>query len=182
MRPQIEHRLRQRTAGLPLETIGGEEGFDGKGPSGFRDLIEAASIVAVEARVGLQRWVDAGRREGLSWSEIGEILGISKQAALKRFRSESDVEDAVEPGQIKVRLGATAFNEERILDQEGRKGNELMRVDMLALVFRTTSVTWEYHRTLAMTSALAEAKLARDGWVYVAGWFAFHYFKRQVVL
>ncbi|MGH6988135.1 MAG: nuclear transport factor 2 family protein [Caulobacteraceae bacterium] len=109
----------------------------------------------------------------------GEVFGVSKQAAQKRFRSEFEEGEGVEPGQIEGRLGATAFNEARILDQGGRKGNELVRVGALALVFEKTGRVWEHRRAVAVTAELAMAKLAKDGWVYVASWFPFHYFKRQ---
>lgn len=178
MQFQTEEIIRRRTAAIPPEVVGGEAGFRGAGPGEFRDVIEAASIVANEAGVSLQKWVTAGRRQGMSWSEIGEVLGISKQAAQQRFRTELEMGDLPEPDQFEVRLGATAFNEERILEREGRAGHELVRVGLLALVFRKTSRVWEYRRVVAINAPATEAKLASEGWIYVASWFPFHYFKR----
>ena len=44
------------------------------------------SEAAVEAtREVLQEHVDLLRKRGVSWSEIGEVLGISRQAAWERF-------------------------------------------------------------------------------------------------
>ncbi len=182
MRPSAEMSIRERVASIPIEAAGGGADLRGSSPGEFRNMIEAAYVVADEARSSLQRWVDAGRREGMSWAEIGEVLGITKQAAQQRFRSDLEVGVQLEPDQIEVRVGATAFNEERILDQEGRKGAELMRVGLLTLVFRKTSSIWEYRRVVAVTSQLAEAKLAPEGWSYTASWFPFHYFKRLAPL
>jgi hypothetical protein len=181
MRFETEELLRSRTVSIPLEVVGGETGFRGAGPGEFRDVIEAASIVAHEAGLSLQRWVTAGRRQGMSWSDIGEVLGISKQAAQQRFRTELEVGDVVESDQIEVKLGATAFNEERLLEQAGRAGNELIGVGVLSLIFRKTSKLWEYRRVVAIVPHKTQLKFAKAGWTYAASWFPFHYFKRPVV-
>jgi hypothetical protein len=173
-----EETIRRRTASIPLELVGGETGFRGAGPAEFRDVIQAAQIVASEATLSLQRWVSAGRREGMSWTDIGDVLGISKQAAQQRFRTDLGGDGPDGPDQIEVRLGATAFNEVRILEQEGGRGNELLRVGALGLVFRKTAEVWEYRRVVALSSPMAEAAMAKEGWSYVASWFPFHYFKR----
>ena len=178
MNISTEENIRRRTASIPLELVGGETGFRGAGPAEFRDVIQAAQIVANEATLSLQRWVSAGRREGMSWTDIGDVLGISKQAAQQRFRADFGSDGPEGPDQIEVRLGATAFNEVRILEQEGGRGNELLRVGALGLVFRKTADVWEYRRVVALTSPMAEAMMAKEDWTYVASWFPFHYFKR----
>ena len=110
MKQRDEQEIRSRTAAIPLEwaerTHGGVAGAE---RDEYVDLITAAYLVADEGRLSLQRWVDAGRRAGLSWTEIGAMLGISKQAAQQRFgggqAEPSDMADA----EIEVR-GATALN------------------------------------------------------------------------
>ena len=47
-------------------------------------VIEAAHLADVADRL-VGHFVDAARREGLSWTEVGECLGVTKQAAQKRF-------------------------------------------------------------------------------------------------
>lgn len=37
------------------------------------------------ARIGLQDAVDAARESGRTWQQIGDVLGMSRQAAFKRF-------------------------------------------------------------------------------------------------
>jgi hypothetical protein len=47
-------------------------------------VIEAAHIADVADRL-IGHFVDVARRGGLSWAEVGECLGVTKQAAQKRF-------------------------------------------------------------------------------------------------
>jgi len=74
-----EQKLRDRTPALAVEVLSAETGFRGAGPGEFRDIIQAAEIVAYEADQFLQRWALAVRREGMSWTDVGDALGISKQ-------------------------------------------------------------------------------------------------------
>jgi len=105
--------------------------------------------VADEGPLDLQRWVDAARRSGLSWTEVGDVLGISKQAAQQRFKLDEADEDSIHvEGEEIVRLGAHAFIEMRILTQEGLNGHELIDVGLLKLVFRKTDYQWKYKRRI----------------------------------
>ena len=47
-------------------------------------IIEAADR-QLAAAAALNRTVREARRAGLSWTEVGAVLGISKQAAQQRF-------------------------------------------------------------------------------------------------
>jgi len=47
-------------------------------------VIEAAHLADVSDRL-VGHFVDAARRDGLSWAEVGGCLGVTKQAAQKRF-------------------------------------------------------------------------------------------------
>jgi hypothetical protein len=175
-----QQKLRDKTAALLLEWA--EERsppFTGETKDGFADALVAAYLVAEESKVGLQRWIDAARRTGMSWTEIGETLGISKQAAQQRFRLQTSTDDEdLSNGHEIVRLGATAFNEMTILRDEGLKGNELVRTAALTLIFRPTEQCWEYRRRIGAAPTIAEMK--RAGWTYVSSWLPFHYFKRPI--
>ncbi|MCX9146977.1 hypothetical protein [Erythrobacter sp. WG] len=152
--------------------------FTGETIDGYREAISAAHCIADEGRLILHRWVDAARRTGMSWAEIGAVLGISKQAAQQRFRPAADLEEfGVDEGEIVVRSGATAFNEMTILREEGRKGNELIGVGPLVLRFRRTPQIWEYRRDIGLASFV---DLERQGWTLAASWLPFRYWKRPV--
>jgi hypothetical protein len=170
-----EQQLRTATAAMVLEWA---TDFSGNTKEQFATAITAAHVVADESRYTLQRWIDAGRRAGMSWSEIGAALGISKQAAQQRFGSTEDSESGAD-GEIVI-SGATAFNEVRLLREEGAKGHELVRTGPLKLVFRATRRPWEHARVVAVTPSLAVAQLHGRSWQHVSSWFPFHYFKRPL--
>ncbi len=174
--------IRNNTASLVTEWAGNRQPpFTGETLEGFADAIVAAHLVADEGRLSLHRWIDAARRTGLSWTDIGDALGISKQAAQQRFRSLGSDEDlAVGEGEEIVRLGATAFNEMSILREEGLKGHELIRTGALTLVFRPTERAWEYRRHIGSGAMIVDMKKA--GWTHVSSWMPFHYFKRPIAL
>jgi hypothetical protein len=175
-----QQSLRDKTTALVIDWAKDRQPpFTGENLDGFDDAITAAHIVADESRLSLHRWIDAARRTGMSWADIGEVLGISKQAAQQRFRSLGQGEDPdIHDGEEIVRIGATAFNEMRMLHDEGLKGNELVRTGALMLVFRRSDRLWEYRRRIGSSSLLNEMRKA--GWTHVSSWLPFHYFKRPM--
>lgn len=175
-----QQAIRDQTSALVLDWAASRQPpFTGETGEGFAEAIAVAHLVADEGRVSLHRWIDAARRTGLSWTDIGNALGISKQAAQQRFKLTA-IEDhlAGREGEEIFRVGATAFNEMRILSEEGRKGSELVRTGALTLIFRSTTQLWEYQRKLGAQPMITEMK--REGWIYVSSWLPFHYFKRPI--
>ena len=59
------------------------------------DRLGAAAATANELRglsdALLDRYVQAARADGSSWTEIGAALGVTKQAAQQRFAKRADV-------------------------------------------------------------------------------------------
>ncbi|WP_181134348.1 DUF3887 domain-containing protein [Rathayibacter tritici] len=49
------------------------------------DTVAAAQEISEQAGGLLTAAVDAARRDGLTWQQIGEVLGVSRQAAFQRF-------------------------------------------------------------------------------------------------
>lgn len=85
--PQRQEYLDAIVAGLTLETLSGPiDDLVGASPL---DRLGAAAATASELRgLGdalLDRYVQAARADGRSWTEIGAALGVSKQAAHERF-------------------------------------------------------------------------------------------------
>jgi hypothetical protein len=174
-----QQRIREKTASLMLDWAAEQRpSFTGESKDGFADAILAAHLVADESGLVLRQWIEAARRSGLSWSEIGDALGITKQAAQQRFKSpslETDLE--IHEGEEIVRLGATAFNEMSMLRAEGLKGNELIRTGPLILVFRPSPHNWEYCRRVG---AVSKSAMKKAGWSYASSWLPFTYFKRPI--
>ena len=176
---QDERSLRERVSYLALEWHERQgRAFSGKSASEFETMVTAAHVISDEARLSLHRWVDAARRAGLSWTEIGARIGITKQAAQQRFGSGGLGSDTVFAEAEIVRTGATAFNEEAMLAEEGRAGRELMATGLLTLRFRQTDRPWEHRRVVAFSPDAALRQVEGDEWVHVSTWFPFHYLKR----
>jgi hypothetical protein len=55
------------------------------------DLTCLAQIRAAQEELACMErtWVDRARRSGLSWSQIGDALGTTKQAVQQRYRNLS---------------------------------------------------------------------------------------------
>jgi hypothetical protein len=174
--PSDEIDLRQRAAGLALAWQEERAPFAGAARDEYPPMIEAAHVVADEARLALHRWVDASRRAGLSWTEICTLVGISTQAAQQRFGS-GRADDIENPDHI-VRQGANAFNGMAILAEDGANRRELVGTGMLRLIFVQTDHAWKYCRTVGIGPD-TEA-MAAHGWQLVSSWLPFHYFQRPM--
>lgn len=175
-----QQAIRDKTSNLVLEWAANlRPPFTGETAEGFAEAITVAHLVADEGRLSLHRWIDAARRAGVSWTDIGNALGISKQAAQQRFKSMETVEESSfkDSGEI-IRVRYSAINEMGILREEGSKGHELVRTNSRSLVFRPTKLIWEYRRRIGFGSMRKEMEQA--GWTYVSSWPPLSYFKRAV--
>lgn len=61
------------------------------------DAVIAADHLGDIADQLIGHFVDQARRSGASWTEIGKSMGVSKQAAQKRFRTEPKADPAMDP-------------------------------------------------------------------------------------
>jgi hypothetical protein len=187
MKVSEENELRSAVADLVVRQLAGGSAadLDMASPDDFRQLIRAAYVVADEAGHSLHRWVDAGRHAGLSWSDVGEVLGVSRQAAQQRFARSSIIADPLtqdpDHGEDFIcRTGMTAFNEVKALEEEGRKGNELVGAAPLKLFFVPRGRPWENIRVtaLALRGAAVIKRYEGEGWTHAVTWYPFHYFTR----
>jgi hypothetical protein len=51
-------------------------------------LLPQIASVSAQVEASLQTWVDRLRSRGVSWSRIGEALGVTRQSAWGRFSGE----------------------------------------------------------------------------------------------
>lgn len=170
-----EQRLRDLARALGLAWHEGSFGaFEGERREDYARMIVASQILADESRRSLGLWIDAARRAGMSWVDIGALLGISKQAAQQRFGGQRD--DAEPPAEaIVVKLGTTPLTEPQILAQQGEAGRELIEIGTFRLVFRASDTAWDYRRSVRPLTA---DQLEDEGWQVAGRWFVFHYYKR----
>ena len=183
--PVEEQALRSRTTDLVLDWFQKARGSDEPAaPAAYVDLVVAASLVSDQAASCLGDWVAAARRAGLSWSDVGDALGMSRQGAQQRWgaRLGDTSEEPTGVDQLIIRRGVTAFNEVGVLEEEGRAGREVVRAGWAKLYFRQTNRAWENCRivSLAVRSRSAETLVA-EGWDHVFSWYPYQYFKRPVI-
>ena len=74
----------------PSARRGARRGRAGGGPGGGLDQVQAATELAALAAAALQLSVQQARAAGRTWQEIGELLGVSRQAAFQRFGRPAD--------------------------------------------------------------------------------------------
>ena len=181
-----EQQIRERTANLIMdwrtETFGPIENAS---KDTFMDMVGYAHVASDESRIVLNRWIDAARRSGASWADIGDMIGISRQAAQQRFGSGDlapslniDEEDI---GSLITRTGVTAMTEEKIMTEEGLNGRQLVGCGWLKLHFQQTETRWEHKRIIAAlwTGGVIDEMKAL-GWQHVTSWYPFHYFRREL--
>jgi hypothetical protein len=139
----------------------------------------SATNDAAELCIHLHRdAVHQARRAGISWSEIGSEMGITRQAVQQRFAPEEMAQN--QAADIRTIPGATAFNEMQILEQEGKAGYHLVGFGPLYLTVRASEHQWEHRRLISFNLTGELNFMEKDGWTYVGSWFPFHYFKRIV--
>src|ERR687885_200097 len=100
------------------------------------DRLEAAVSVVDELRdVGeevLDRFVAEARAAGCSWSEIGAVLGVSKQAAQQRFPAGGPLSSWPDGVTDTVRAAMVAAQEESRYLGHNYVGNEHLLLGLLA--------------------------------------------------
>lgn len=85
-RPQVRDTLAkvidESTPGL-IDRLGSD-------PKAYADLIAVTHLVSEEADQLLRETIISARHSGLNWEQIGDVLGISRQAAQQKFSAPVD--------------------------------------------------------------------------------------------
>lgn len=123
-------------------------------------LVEATRIASEEASALLRQSIEGARAAGHSWGTIGEVLGVSKQAAQQRFGSPAGA-PAMRADQ-RLLAPVTAFDEMAALAEAGRHGWHSVGYGTLHHVLEKSDVQWEHRRVVWGTAA--RAQLEADGW------------------
>src|SRR5215216_2683275 len=103
------------------------------------DAVIAADHLGDVADHLIGHFVDQARRSGASWTEIGRSMGVSKQAAQKRFVPKSSAESPdLDPSQGFSRFTARAKNVVMAAQNEARAAhNDQIHPDHLVLALLT---------------------------------------------
>jgi hypothetical protein len=120
-------------------------------------LVHRCAAAHASTRDLLAQSVNSARVAGHSWSAIGEVLGMSRQAAQQRFGGANEQEAADERW-----LGpVTAFDEMEELAIAGRLGWRTVSAGMLRHRVVRTDTQWEHRRVVWRKPAPTYEK---DGW------------------
>ncbi|MGB3736736.1 MAG: hypothetical protein WA964_17385 [Ilumatobacter sp.] len=119
--------------------------------------------------------VSAARRAGASWEQVGTALGVSRQAAQKRFgESFDDVTSSTE----KRVTGVNAFNEVQVMADEGADGWEVVRANFFTLYFRHAGHPVDNVRLVSLRRGKPISEMEADGWTHQFSWFPYTYYSR----
>ncbi len=180
--PGSERRrlLREALESLIVDYAGGAEQLPGD-PEAWLRLVDATVAVAEECRRIQADAVHRARQADHPWAAIGQRLAVTRQAAQQRFTVEPQVLGyGKRDGTERVVRDANAFNEVKILEDEGAAGYQLIGLGPFKLTFKASRQRWEHRREVGLGLAARRARLEASGWTWVGSWFPFHYFKRPI--
>lgn len=150
-------------------------------PTGAEDylrLIEAAAEMEDAARSMLRDAVTSARIAGATWAAIGSTLGMSKQAAQKRFAGEAVRHDALNPDERILGPITATFDEMKELALAGRYGWHSVEFGPQFHRVVRSDTQWEHRRVTMLFSRARE--LDGGGWQLIGTAFPFAYYKRQL--
>lgn len=141
-------------------------------------LVTATARVEAGARALLRSAVDSARSAGATWSAVGATLGMSKQAAQKRFATGATPADAGLTRDERILGPVSAFDEMDELAIAGRYGWHSVEFGpWFHRVVRSRS-QWE-HARVSMLTRKATA-MSADGWQVIGSAFPYTYLKRRL--
>lgn len=137
------------------------------------DLIVGLTEMAKVADAMLAEAVASARADGATWAELGQILGVTRQAAHRRFGRE------VAPSSEGVAVMASRRDELRDINELGRRGYRLSSVGLRRLEMQFVGVPTRHARAVGIS---AEAgRLVEEGWTIVGWRFPDVFFCREEV-
>lgn len=114
------------------------------------DAVVAAGHLSEVADHLIGHFVDQARRAGASWTDIGRSMGVTKQAAQKRFVPKSSGEPAMDPNAGFARFTARAREVVMASQEEARKAsNAEIQPEHLILGLLTQPEAFAAHAIIA---------------------------------
>ena len=169
----------QRLADVLAEAIGQlEVAAEPQSTSEYLELIKVSSSIEAEARSLLHEVVSSARSAGVTWSAVGGALGMSKQAAQKRFTTPArPTASDLDPDE-RIIGPVTAFDEMAELELAGKYGWHSVEFGPLFHRVARSDTQWEHARVSMLTS---RARVMRaDGWQLIGSGFPYTYLKRDL--
>ena len=139
--------------------------------------LTAAAIAMAEVTTMLNEAVMTSRHAGYSWTEIGDRIGITRQAARKRL---GVVASDMGEWNADVRQ-VNSHTEMPVLKMMGREGWHSVGFGVLHHRLRRSDQQWE-HRRDAFPQFGNRERLESEGWQHVGTFYPWQYFKRPLDL
>ncbi len=148
-----------------------------RGAEDFLLLVRGAFTLRAEADRLLHTAVVSARDVGATWQNIGSTLGMTKQAAQKRFAPPSGQSSATLNAKERTIGPTTSFDEMHELALAGRYGWH--SVDFGATHHRVirSDTRWEHLRVTISPGKVRT--LVADGWLLIGSSFPYTYLKRD---
>lgn len=149
--------------------------------SDYLRLIEVAGEVERGSRDLLHDAVLAARSAGVTWAAIGQQLGVTKQAAQKRFVTDpaGEVTSAGPDDRLLGPIGFR-FDEQAELALAGHYGWHLVEVGIHYHRLRHGPTQHEHLRVPMVTGRAT--RLVADGWSIVGSSFPYTYLTRDLAI
>ena len=143
-------------------------------PQAHLELVGLAASAKAETVVLLSGAVRSARGAGCTWSQIGDVLGITRQAAQQQYGDDGQPDPSpTGPNEAMTLMPLTAFNEMAVLDRAGEYGWHSVAYGPFFHRVERDGRRWEHARTLL------GARPSGDGWQPVgSGWAWWSYWAR----
>jgi len=141
----------------------------------YLQRVTAALALEAETRTVLASAVTTARSAGVTWAALGAALGMSKQAAQKRF-APADIPAAADDSE-RILGPVGVFDEMRELALAGQYGWHSVEFGTFYHRVIHSDLQWEHQR---VSRATAARRLEAEGWQLIGGPFPYSYLKRQL--
>jgi CRP-like cAMP-binding protein len=79
------HAVARVVATMAAGTVFGDADSDEASREQMLEVVAVSSTILEAARSAMESSVAAARRRGCTWAEIGSVLGVTRQAAFRRY-------------------------------------------------------------------------------------------------
>ena len=148
-----------------------------RGTEDFLRLVTSAAAVRAEADNLLRTAVVSAREAGATWQIIGSTLGMTKQAAQKRFAPPANSPQVERDANERILGPVTSVDEMRELELAGRYGWHSVEFGPFYHRVLCSSTQWK-HRRVTISPGKVRSLVAA-GWLLVGSSFPYTYLKRD---
>jgi hypothetical protein len=146
-------------------------------PMAHLELVALAASARADTSVVLSAAVRSARFAGCTWAQIGDVLGITRQAAQQRYGEDDEPAPPPDSATAMTLSPVTAFDEMPALERAGMYGWKVVGYGFMHHRLERFDHQWEHARTIL------GVRPPGDGWERVRcawDWFFWSYWTRPV--